>query len=381
MNAKHGSYVSPVKRTMKLLIFIILVYVLYVLVSFQLGRENFVVEDECKLVLSSYIYLSPEQKMMRNEPNTLLYYTCSYILSVLNVFGDGVELRLIGWKSLYKFDGFISKVRAARLLASSLDPQAILMMTDAFDVIVQKHIPCEYLRSLLKSKHKGKMVFVGEKQCYPLSRRKYATGEACKDYAKKNSSRHLYSKLNGGSWVGFAGDIVRACDIFISNFKSWKPENFKKEDYDRIVRRLPTIQHSAGQDQYGFAVLYLYGQTDIIAIDLDSDIFITDSGYLQDTGENRTTVDDVGFLFDKISNSYPPVIHFNSGKHIFKSKVLTLPWMKEPQVPENIMRMKIHLGPDLDDQRVKQMEYHEICPNHRDTEITAPGVEDGTINS
>ena len=176
---------------------------------------------ECKFVLSSYISLSPEQKLMKNEPNTLLYYTCSYILSALNSFGNSVEFRLIGWKSLHKFDGYISKVKAARLLAHSLDPKAILMLTDAFDVVVQKRIPCEFLRSLLETKYKGKMVFVGEKQCYPLSRKKYANGVACEDYSKKSRGNTWTSKLNGGSWVGFAGDITRVCDIFISNFVFW----------------------------------------------------------------------------------------------------------------------------------------------------------------
>ena len=346
------------------------VLLLYVTLSFEnerkyeLERKVFG-KDECKFVLSSYISLTPEQKLMRNEPNTLLYYTCTYIRSALNVFGNDVELRLIGWKSFHKFEGFISKVKAAQLLARSLEPKTILMLTDAFDVVVQKPISCGFLSSLLEAKHKGKMVFVGEKQCYPLSRKKYANGEACVDYSKKDRWNNTWtSKLNGGSWVGFAGDIVRACDIFISNFESWKPENFRSDDYDRIVKRLPTIQNAAGQDQYGFSVLYLYGEPSIIGIDTDSEIFITESGYLQDLDENRTIIDDEGYLFDTLSRSYPPIIHFNAGKHIYRSKVLSLPWMKKSEAQENIMKMVLHLGPDLDDEQVKTLEYREICPNY-----------------
>ena len=372
---------KPLKVYLALFFVISLCSVLYVSIFFQEGKKNFPEREdgrevECKFVLSSYIFLSPEQKLMKNEPNTILYYTCSYILSVLSSFGINVDLRIIGWKSLHKFDGYISKVKAARVLAQSLDPKTILMMTDAFDVVVQKRISCEFLRTFLETKHKGKMVFVGEKQCYPLSRRKYAKGEACKDYLKKVKGKEntLTSKLNGGSWVGFAGDIVRACDILISNFELWKPENFRSDDYHRIVKRLPTIKNAAGQDQYGFAVLYLYGNLDIIAIDTDSEIFITESGYLQASGENRTITDNDGFLFDTLSKSYPPVIHFNAGKPIYQSKLLSLPWMKESQVPENIMRMKIYLGPDIDDNEVKPLEYREICPTRRTaSEIATPG--------
>ena len=363
-------------------LFILLFGLRHLSISLQEGRKygpgrKVDSKAECKFILSSYISLTPAQKMMKNEPNTLLYYTCSYILSALSSFGISAEVRLVGWKSLHKFDGFISKVKAAQVLADSLDPNVILMMTDAFDVIIQKHVSCEFLRSLLETKYKGKMVFVGEKQCYPLSRRKYANGEACEDYSKKSSGKPtLTSKLNGGSWIGFAGDIVHACDILIANFNSWKPEYFRSDDYNRIVKRLPTIQKAAGQDQYGFAVLYLYGKLDIIAVDTDSEIFITESGYLQDSGENRTITDEHGFLFDTLSKRYPPVIHFNAGKHIYRSKLPSLPWMKESQVPENIMRMSIYLGPDLGDKEVKAVRYREICPNHRTvSEIATPGIE------
>ena len=95
------------------------------------------------------------------------------------------------------------------------------------------------------------MVFVGERQCYPLSRRKYAKGKACNDYPiSEGDNRSRY--LNGGSWVGFVKDVSTACKIFLENFYSWKKEHFKLNDYQRIVTKLPSIQNSAGQDQYGF---------------------------------------------------------------------------------------------------------------------------------
>ena len=50
--------------------------------------------------------------------------------------------------------------------------------------------------------------------------------------------------------------------------------------------------------------------------------------------------------------------------------------MKESHVPESIMRMEILLGPDLDDNKVKPVEYREICPNHRTTSGRAiPGTK------
>ena len=103
------------------------------------------------------------KKSLALQADSLMSLTCTYILSVLNAYGKNAELRLIGWKSSKRFVGYVSKIKAARLLASSLSPGTILMMTDAFDVIVQKHLECTYLRKILETKYNRKMVFVGEK--------------------------------------------------------------------------------------------------------------------------------------------------------------------------------------------------------------------------
>ena len=117
----------------------------------------------CNFVMSSYIYLTPEQKSLALQADSLMSLTCTYILSVLNAYRKNAELRLIGWKSSKRFVGYVSKIKAARLLASSLSPGTILMMTDAFDVIVQKHLDCTYLRKILETKYNRKMDFFGEK--------------------------------------------------------------------------------------------------------------------------------------------------------------------------------------------------------------------------
>lgn len=332
------------------------------------SHKNFYEQDShsCKMVMSSYIYLTPEQKSMVLQPGSLMSLTCTYILSVLSTYGKYAELRLIGWKSSKQFIGYVSKIKAARLLASSLSPGTILMMTDAFDVIVQKRLECTYLREILEEKYNRKMVFVGEKQCYPLSRRKYMNGEACKDYPEVGRSE-LSRRLNGGSWVGFAQDVVRACDIFLSNYNSWKKEYFRDHDYEKIVKYLPSIKNAAGQDQYGFAVLYLYGDPSVVAIDTNSEIFITDSGYLRQSGEERTTIRQDGFLFDRVSETFPAVVHFNAGKNVFLEKVKHLPWMQDSNIPLKIKDMPILLGPDLDDLSVISTTFKTLCPTTQDS--------------
>ena len=333
----------------------------------------------CKFVMSSYIYLTPEQKSLTLQADSLMSLTCTYILSVLNAYGKNAELRLIGWKSSKRFVGYVSKIKAARLLASSLSPGTILMMTDAFDVIVQKRLECSYLRKILETKYNRKMVFVGEKQCYPLSRRKYRNGEACNDYPESSGSE-LSRRLNGGSWVGFAQDVVQACDVFLSNFKSWKKEYFRNDEYERIVKHLPTIRNSAGQDQYGFAVLYLYGDPGIIAVDTHSEIFITDSGYLQLSGEARTVPGQDGFLFDIVSGDFPAVIHFNAGKDVFREKVKHLPWMEDSNIPLKMKDMPILLGPDLDDASVTSIPFKMLCPrtHHHSFSNSKPSLSNYT---
>ena len=156
---------------------------------YKKNRASLALKDDsrknCKLVLSSYILLPQDQKRLAKQPNSMMNLTCTYVLSILNTFGENAELRLIGWKSSLRFEGFVSKIRAARLLASSLSPDTILMMTDAFDVIVQKPIGCTHLREILDTKYDGKMIFVGEKQCYPLSRKKYFQGIQTKEKSGK----------------------------------------------------------------------------------------------------------------------------------------------------------------------------------------------------
>ena len=235
------------------------------------------------------------------------------------------------------------------------------MMTDAFDVLIQKQISCENVKALLEGKYKGKMVFVGERQCYPLSRKKYAEGEACKDYPKlEGGIRSRY--LNGGSWVGFAQDVSFACKIFLDNFFSWKKKYFRTSDFHRIVSRLPSIKNSAGQDQYGFAVMYLYAKAPIIAIDSLSEIFITSSGYLSQTNSTRTFTAPDGFQFDTVTSSTPAIIHYNAGKRNYLQSLSSLPWARNEDMLVDSRNFTITLGPDLDTPSVTHTKFGELCP-------------------
>lgn len=337
---------------------VLLLVLLYVSSSLKEGWVR-IPTDNCELVFSSYAWLSPEQKKLSRTRGSHMNLMCTFLLSIFNSFTDDIQVRLVGWKSTRSFDGFISKVQAAHTLAKSLGPDTILFMTDAFDVLVQRQISCEEVKLLLNRKFQNKMVFVGEKQCYPLSRRKYAGGEACKDYSE-SSDGSLSRYLNGGSWVGFAKDVVTACEIFISNFHQWQEKDFKPSEYRRIVSRLPPISKAAGQDQYGFAIMYLYGASQVIDIDTMSEIFITNSGYLKD--EVRISLNDDGLYVDRVTGRIPSIIHFNAGKDIFKDKVQSLPWMKAEKIPEPLLSQQIGIGPDIDDDDFYFLDYRDMCP-------------------
>jgi len=247
-------------------------------------------------------------------------------------------------------------------LADSLEVDTILMMTDAFDVLIQKQISCTQVKMLLQGKFKGKMVFVGERQCYPLSRRKYARGEACKDYPLEIEGDSRSRHLNGGSWVGFAQDVSIACRIFLENFHSWKKKHFKRNDFRRIVSKLPSIQNSAGQDQYGFAIMYLYAKAQIIAVDTLSEIFITSSGYLTASNASRTLTTVDGFQFDMITKAVPAIIHYNAGKSEYLRKVKLLPWMRNKDGLNYSRNFPITLGPDIDKPNMTHTDFEDLCP-------------------
>mmetsp|Transcript_1326 Transcript_1326/g.4134 ORF Transcript_1326/g.4134 Transcript_1326/m.4134 type:complete len:698 (-) Transcript_1326:1606-3699(-) len=357
-----------IKRSTSLLYFLILyvlVYKFYLLKiqnlqSVGINNSDGTKEGKCNFVLSSYVWLPDDKRLQSGIDGSLMHLLCTYLYNIISSHGSDIDLRLIGWNSRIKFDGFVSKVRAIKELADSLEADTILMMTDAFDVLIQKQVSCIHIRTLLQSKFKGKMVFVGERQCYPLSRRKYAKGKACNDYPiSEGDNRSRY--LNGGSWVGFVKDVSTACKIFLENFYSWKKEHFKLNDYQRIVTKLPSIQNSAGQDQYGFAIMYLYGKAQIIAIDTLSEIFITSSGYLTETNSSRTLTTADGFQFDTVTKQIPAVIHYNAGKLEYLRAVKLLPWMRNK---DRLLHrdFSIKLGPDLDNPNVSHTEFKDFCP-------------------
>ena len=112
-------------------------------------------EGKCNFVLSSYVWLPDDKRLQSGIDGSLLHLLCTYLYNIISSHGSDIDLRLIGWNSRIKFDGFVSKVRAIKELADSLEADTILMMTDAFDVLIQKQVSCIHIRTLLQSKFKG----------------------------------------------------------------------------------------------------------------------------------------------------------------------------------------------------------------------------------
>lgn len=278
-------------------------------------------------VLSNYVWMDERNMAKIGEANSTVQLFCHHLESVLR--NAGVSHRLVGWGSKIAFTGYKEKIAEAHQLAKSLPPDTILAMVDAFDVLVQESLNISAVAHTLRTKYPRQMVFAAEGKCYPLSRRRYANGKACDDYPK--SPLGEYSRyLNGGSWIGFASDVAEVTKMFLDQLKGWDKNLFHPTAFRRVVTKLPTILNAAAQDQYGMAVMYLYARERRVSVDIESDIFVCDSGFIEMRGSwRRMKVDVTGFLRDTLTDRIPPIIHFNAGKNKFKDAVFRMPWVTQ----------------------------------------------------
>jgi len=315
-------------------------------------------------LLANYVWLSSDKKRTITRANSTVRLFCHHLESALRQ--SGLEHRLVGWNSKIVFRGYKEKVLEAYHLAKSLHPDTVLIMVDAFDVLIQSPIDVDHIAHVLRTKYPRRVLFAGEGKCYPLHRKRYARGIACRDYPK--SPLGEYSRyLNGGSWVGFARDVSDVMELFLDQISSWNESIYRPADFRRVVSKLPPIIDAAGQDQYGMAVMYVYARDQRVAVDVSSDVFVCDSGFIDTRfrGKWQRLVfdDDKHALRDTLTNRYPPIIHYNAGKNKFANVVLRMPWNRQRECFSDVGERLLNVS-SSDQSTISSIAFHQICSKH-----------------
>mmetsp|Transcript_17373 Transcript_17373/g.20859 ORF Transcript_17373/g.20859 Transcript_17373/m.20859 type:complete len:532 (+) Transcript_17373:285-1880(+) len=307
------------------------------------------------LVLASYAYLDDAHLSKRSQNNPMSHVSlfCKFLRSSLAYAEQ--PLHLIGWKSTTSFKDYTDKIREANKFAKELPPDTIIVLVDAFDVLVQDKIDAEHFAHVLRTEYPNGMVFAGEGKCYPLERRRYNNGQACKDYSKSPLGV-LTNYLNGGSWAGFAKDVAEITDDFMRMNDKWDPayfgSNYKK------VKTLPVIKDGAGADQYGFALMAIYGANKRVFIDTKAELFVCDSGYVgtyRANWERMVWGREKKKYKDVLTKGYPAIIHYNAGKKKFFTHANAV--LDETRIP---VRDKYIGYSNLEGGRGK-FQYRDIC--------------------
>eukprot|EP00603_Paraphysomonas_imperforata_P007361 CAMPEP_0114413500 /NCGR_PEP_ID=MMETSP0103-20121206/889_1 /TAXON_ID=37642 ORGANISM="Paraphysomonas imperforata, Strain PA2" /NCGR_SAMPLE_ID=MMETSP0103 /ASSEMBLY_ACC=CAM_ASM_000201 /LENGTH=370 /DNA_ID=CAMNT_0001581581 /DNA_START=195 /DNA_END=1308 /DNA_ORIENTATION=+ len=270
-----------------------------------------------------------------------------------------VDLVILGWG--VKWKGLSQKLEAAQSFANALPKDDIILFTDAFDVMFTndpKHIMETY--QSLTSEGKD-IIFAGECGCWPHVTIDH--GRPC--FEKYPVSPTPYRYLNSGTWIGKAAPSAAM---------------------------LHAVQVEAGKnfananDQELVADMFMEGRFGI-ALDYHARLFQSMHLTLDKPLPRCKPIDDIqvvgqGRLYNKRTDTYPAVFHFNGGGKRHHLDLEGKLWYKKSQfnTNEEIEHLRSHrLRAPIATDMSRTLAFEQICPAYfKQSSSTSAAFKDRT---
>jgi glycosyltransferase involved in cell wall biosynthesis len=248
------------------------------------------------------------------------------------------DLVILGWNIPWR--GLSQKLEAAHSFASSLRSDDIILFTDAFDVLFtgsKENILQNFLQM------NTKILFSAECGCWPHV---MEDRDAC--FHKYPPSPTPYRYLNSGTYIGYATNVVTMLQDVIKKAGN----NFQNANDQKLV-----------------ADMYIAKQHGI-TLDFHNKIFQSMHMTLEKPLPYCNPSQDIIFdhqkrYYNKLTQSYPSVFHFNGGGKAFHLKMENQAWYKTKE--HNSESKLIDLGnhelivPSQSEQKLK---FKQLCGNY-----------------
>ena len=294
-----------------------------------------------------------------------------------------IDLVILGWG--VKWIGLSQKLEAAHSYVKALPSSDIILFTDAFDVLFTEKLSNINEKFItLSNKTNSKIIFSAECGCWP-----HVMEDKNICLIKYPKSPTPYRYLNSGTWIGYAENS----EIMLREIIKEAGSDFKNANDQKLVADM-YINHKYGikLDFYSeiFQSMHMTLDPPLSHCNPIDDIILINTGENINTGEKAGEKTEIGVKMtetgekitntgkkitetgvkrykNKLTNSYPSILHFNGGGKLHHIKMDNDMWYQSPQYNTNeiIEKLKSHLI-TVPTAVNGKMRFDELCGSYTD---------------